>query len=164
MKKALEQTEVFGFDLNGLKQITSLLTDKQKQIAEAMQDFLSTVAAEWGNETSREMYGYDKFGEKHYIPIISNKEYLTAVFGREGGDNRTLQNMGAAQMTNERANNPIVIANIFDIFSRHIDQMSSYNAFVPIMNDTNNFLNFEQRPKTENIGMTAAERAAVTES
>lgn len=164
VKKALEQTEVFGFDLNGLKQITSLLTDKQKQIAEAMQDFLSTVAAEWGNETSREMYGYDKFGEKHYIPIISNKEYLTAVFGREGGDNRTLQNMGAAQMTNERANNPIVIANIFDIFSRHIDQMSSYNAFVPIMNDTNNFLNFEQRPKTENIGMTAAERAAVTES
>lgn len=164
VKKALEQTEVFGFDLNGLKQITSLLTDKQKQIAEAMQDFLSTVAAEWGNETSREMYGYDKFGEKHYIPIISNKEYLTAVFGREGGDNRTLQNMGAAQMTNERANNPIVIANIFDVFSRHIDQMSSYNAFVPIMNDTNNFLNFEQRPKTENIGMTAAERAAVTES
>lgn len=164
VKKALEQTEVFGFDLNGLKQITSLLTDKQKQIAEAMQDFLSTVAAEWGNETSREMYGYDKFGEKHYIPIISNKEYLTAVFGREGGDNRTLQNMGAAQMTNERANNPIVIANIFDIFSRHIDQMSSYNAFVPIMNDTNNFLNFAQRPKTENIGMTAAERAAVTES
>ena len=164
MKKALEQTEVFGFDLDGLKQITSLLTDKQKQIAEAMQDFLSTVAAEWGNETSREMYGYDKFGEKHYIPIISNKEYLTAVFGREGGDNRTLQNMGAAQMTNERANNPIVIANIFDVFSRHIDQMSSYNAFVPIMNDTNNFLNFEQRPKTENIGMTAAERAAVTES
>lgn len=164
VKKALEQTEVFGFDLNGLKQITSLLTDKQKQIAEAMQDFLSTVAAEWGNETSREMYGYDKFGEKHYIPIISNKEYLTAVFGRKGGDNRTLQNMGAAQMTNERANNPIVIANIFDIFSRHIDQMSSYNAFVPIMNDTNNFLNFEQRPKTENIGMTAAERAAVTES
>lgn len=164
VKKALEQTEVFGFDLNGLKQITSLLTDKQKQIAEAMQEFLSTVAAEWGNETSREMYGYDKFGEKHYIPIISNKEYLTAVFGREGGDNRTLQNMGAAQMTNERANNPIVIANIFDIFSRHIDQMSSYNAFVPIMNDTNNFLNFEQRPKTENIGMTAAERAAVTES
>lgn len=164
VKKALEQTEVFGFDLNGLKQITSLLTDKQKQIAEAMQDFLSTVAAEWGNETSREMYGYDKFGEKHYIPIISNKEYLTAVFGREGGDNRTLQNMGTAQMTNERANNPIVIANIFDIFSRHIDQMSSYNAFVPIMNDTNNFLNFEQRPKTENIGMTAAERAAVTES
>lgn len=164
VKKALEQTEVFGFDLNGLKQITSLLTDKQKQIAEAMQDFLSTVAAEWGNETSREMYGYDKFGEKHYIPIISNKEYLTAVFGREGRDSRTLQNMGAAQMTNEHANNPIVIANIFDVFSRHIDQMSSYNAFVPIMNDTNNFLNFEQRPKTENIGMTEAERAAVTES
>lgn len=164
VKKALEQTEVFGFDLNGLKQITSLLTDKQKQIAEAMQEFLSTVAAEWGNETSREMYGYDKFGEKHYIPIISNKEYLTTVFGREGGDSRTLQNMGAAQMTNEHANNPIVIANIFDVFSRHIDQMSSYNAFVPIMNDTNNFLNFEQRPKTENIGMTEAERAAVTES
>ncbi len=164
MKKALEQTEVFGFDLDGLKQITSLLTDKQKQVAEAMQDFLSTVVAEWGNETSREMYGYDKFGEKHYIPIISNKEYLTAVFGREGRDGRTLQNMGAAQMTNEHANNPIVIANIFDVFSRHIDQMSSYNAFVPIMNDTNNFLNFEQRPKTENIGMTEAERAAVTEN
>lgn len=164
VKKALEQTEVFGFDRDELKQITSLLTDKQKQIAEAMQDFLSTVAAEWGNETSREMYGYDKFGEKHYIPIISNKEYLTAVFGREGEGNRTLQNMGAAQMTNDHANNPIIIANIFDVFSRHIDQMTSYNAFVPIMSDTNNFLNFEQRPKTENIGMTEAERAAVTES
>lgn len=164
VKKALEQTEVFGFDLNGLKQITSLLTDEQKQIAEAMQDFLSTVVAEWGNETSREMYGYDKFGEKHYIPIISNKEYLTAVFGREGEGNRTLQNMGAAQMTNDYANNPIIIANIFDVFSRHIDQMTSYNAFVPIMSDTNNFLNFEVLPKTENIGMTEAERAAVTES
>lgn len=164
VKKALEQTEVFGFDRDGLKQITSLLTDEQKQIAEAMQDFLSTVVAEWGNETSREMYGYDKFGEKHYIPIISNKEYLTAVFGREGEGNRTLQNMGAAQMTNDHANNPIIIANIFDVFSRHIDQMTSYNAFVPIMSDTNNFLNFEQRPKTENIGMTEAERAAVTES
>lgn len=164
VKKALEQTEVFGFDRDGLKQITSLLTDEQKQIAEAMQDFLSTVVAEWGNETSREMYGYDKFGEKHYIPIISNKEYLTAVFGREGEGNRTLQNMGAAQMTNDYANNPIIIANIFDVFSRHIDQMTSYNAFVPIMSDTNNFLNFEVLPKTENIGMTEAERAAVTES
>ncbi len=164
MKKALEQAELFRLEEVEMRQITNLLTEEQRRVAEGIQEFLSTTVAEWGNETSREMYGYDKFNEEFYIPIISDESYLTAVFGREGENNRTLQNMGAAKSTNDYANNPIVISNIFDVFSRHIDQMTSYNAFVPILRDTNKFLNYKTLPKAENIGFSEAEKAAVLET
>ena len=59
-----------------MENITSTLTPKQKQFADALQEFLSTRAADWGNEASLLMYGYKKFVTRDYFPILTDGNYI----------------------------------------------------------------------------------------
>ena len=160
-KKALEQTEVLKLTEDEVREVTALLTDRQKEVADKMQKFLTEVVSEWGNETSMLMYGYRKFTESNYIPIIVDSEYTNKMYGKENTDAKTLQNMGAAKEVSEWAGQPIVITDIFSLFNRHVDQMSSYNAFVPILSDTNKFMNYMKMPKNQNDLVTKEEADAI---
>ena len=44
--------------------------------------------------------------------------------------------------TVRNANNAVVIEDIFDVFSRHVDQMSSYSALLAPLSDYNKIYNF----------------------
>lgn len=160
-KKALEQTEVLKLTEDEVREVTALLTDRQKEVADKMQKFLTEVVSEWGNETSMLMYGYRKFTESNYVPIIVDSEYTNKMYGKENTDAKTLQNMGAAKEVSEWAGQPIVITDIFSLFNRHVDQMSSYNAFVPILSDTNKFMNYMKMPKNQNDLVTKEEADAI---
>lgn len=160
-EEALRQTDAFQFTESEINEITNKLMNEQKHTALMMQRFLSTTAAEWGNETSMQMYGYEKFEEQNYIPIHSDRDYIQTTFGSKNESNSTLQNMGTAQNVNKHANNPIVIEDIFEVFSKHIDQMASYNAFVPILSDMNKFLNYKVLPKADEELVTKAEAEAI---
>lgn len=127
-----------------LEDIFNTLTDKQKEVVEKAQDFLSNVVGGWGNETSMEMFGYKKFNDQRYFPISSDKDYINNVFGDPNQKQKALVNIAAARPTSDQAKNPIVIEDFFTVFARHIDQMSSYNAFVPVISDWNKFMGYKK--------------------
>lgn len=127
-----------------LEDIFNTLTDKQKEVVEKAQDFLSNVVGGWGNETSMEMFGYKKFNDQRYFPISSDKDYINNVFGDPNQKQKAIVNIGMTRPTNDQAKNPIVIEDFFTVFARQIDQMSSYNAFVPVISDWNKFMGYKK--------------------
>ena len=124
-----------------VKTITAVLTDNQKKLADKMQRFLGDNVAQWGNEASREMYGYDKYKSRNYFPITTDKDYIMQPEGNK--KDSTIRNLGMTKSTNAYANNPIIVEDIFDVFTRHVDQMSSYNGLLVPLSDLHKLLNYK---------------------
>lgn len=131
-----------------VKRIIDKLTEEQKKVALAIQEFLEK-AGMWGNEVTLEMFGYKKFNETNYFPIVTDENYIKTVYGARAVQNSTMQNAGTTKQTQKNANNPIILENIFDVFVRHTDFMSSYNAFVPALSDLNKFMNYKEIVKKD---------------
>lgn len=55
----------------------------------------------------------------------------------------TIRNLGMTKSTNAYANNPIIVEDIFDVFTRHVDQMSSYNGLLVPLSDLHKLLNYK---------------------
>lgn len=125
-----------------LKEIVGTLTPEQRAVADGIADFFK-VTAEWGNEVSMKLYGYRKFTEQNYFPIVSDKNYLTTMQGDLKRPDAVLKNLGMTKSTVAGANNPIMAEDIFDVFTRQADQMGSYNAFVVPLSDLSKVFNFK---------------------
>lgn len=125
-----------------LAEIVGTLTPEQRMVADGIADFFKTTA-EWGNEVSMKLYGYRKFTEPNYFPIVSDKNYITTMQGDLKHQDAILKNLGMTKSTVTGANNPIMVEDIFDVFTRQADQMGSYNAFVVPLADMNKVLNFK---------------------
>ena len=141
VNKSTEPVSVSALDV---QKITDTLTPQQKEIADAVTKFFTTVTSQWGNEVSMDMYGYQKFYAKNYFPIVSDKYYLASREAELGSTLTTLRNMGSTKHTVPHANNPIIIEDIFDVYTRQADQMSSYHAFVRPLADLQKVLNYKE--------------------
>ncbi|WP_130837180.1 PBECR3 domain-containing polyvalent protein [Lachnoclostridium sp. Marseille-P6806] len=134
--KVISQDAQF-FTAEEISSITGTLTAEQKRIADAMQQFMAKNAAAWGNEASEALYGYDKFGEADYYPISVDK--TTVRLSNNNANNRGLinavKNMGMTKKTVPNANNPLVVRDIFEVFSQHVSDMATYNAYAPALQD-----------------------------
>jgi len=125
-----------------VENIVKVLTDKQKQIADSIQRYMTDEVATWGNETSLQLYGYKKFTEQNYYPIKSDENY-TATREPDGATSlQALKNLGMTKATVRNASNPLVLGDIFDTFSQHVNDMSSYNAFVVPTSDAMKWFNY----------------------
>ena len=124
-----------------VKTITDTLSADQKRLADKMQHFLGDNAAKWGNEASMQLYGYEKYKSKNYFPITTDKDYIMQPEGNK--KESTIRNLGMTKSTNAYANNPIIVEDIFDVFTRHVDQMSSYNGLLVPLSDLHKLLNYK---------------------
>lgn len=120
--------------------IVSTLTKEQREIADGIGKFLNTYTSDWGNEVSMAMYGYKKFTEKNYFPIKSDSNYLVSEFGVYGDP--SLKGKGFTKSTVHKASNPIIVDDIFDVFTKIADDSSSYNAFVLPLSDIQKVVNY----------------------
>ena len=127
-----------------VQKITDTLSQDQKDIADAIVKYFTTVTSEWGNEVSMRLYGYKKFNAKNYFPIVSDKNYIPIKETELGAVITTLKNMGSTKHTTPGANNPIIIEDIFDVYTRQADQMGSYNAFVVPLTDLQKVFNYKE--------------------
>lgn len=125
-----------------LQHITSILTPEQKALADGMQRFMGNECASWGNEVSMMMYGYEKFTARNYFPIVTDDNYIQTRQGGFKGKKTNIKNMGFTKSTVMKANKPIIIEDIFDVYSRQADQMSTYNAYVIPLSDLNKVFNY----------------------
>lgn len=142
-RKIVKNTEPVEVTAADVTKLMSNLTEEQKKAALEIQGYLESVAS-WGNAVTMNMLGYKKFTETNYFPIVTDENYINTMYGARGEKNSTLQTMGITKQTNREAKNPIILENIFDAYVRHIDQMSSYNAFVPALSDLNKFMNYRE--------------------
>ena len=135
--------------------INSSLTDKQKKVAEAIQDFMSTECAEWGNEISMKRFLTREFTEKFYFPIESNDENLTTKDPiAQQSDLFRLLNISATKPLNKYANNEVIIRNIFDVFSGHASDMARLNAFGMPLLDYMKWMNYREKSVNEDGQVT----------
>lgn len=127
-----------------VQRITSSLTPKQIAFADKLQYFLGHVTSEWGNETAMKMYGYKKFTASNYFPI---EVYQNAIHKDtvEVGMNAlaSIKNIGAAKATSEKAGNALVLNDIMDVYIKHSNQMSIYNAMLAPLSDFQKVYNYK---------------------
>lgn len=125
--------------------IISVLTDEQKELADKMQKFLAGQCAQWGNEASLKMYGYLKFTDPNYFPINTDK--TTIAKNNQNTAKQSLngiEHMGMTRKVNEFAKNPILIRDIFDVFTDHITDMATYHGYAPAIKDANRWFNYKE--------------------
>ena len=127
---------------NDIQNILGSLTPEQMKVADEIQRFFTDVASVWGNEVTMQLYGYNKFNDPNYFPIRSDKDYIDAIGGFEL--DKTLANAGFTKSLKEHASNPIMIEDIFDVFTGHMQQMANYNGFVVPLNDIQKVYNFRR--------------------
>ena len=123
--------------------ITDLLTDEEKRIADAMQEYLSKECAAWGNETSMKLLGYEKFGEESYWPIMtdSNERNTTKLEENFAANIAAIKNQGMTKQLIEGASNAIIIGDIFDTYTQHISNMSAYAGYAVPLSDMQRWIN-----------------------
>lgn len=139
------------------KVMTDVLTPEQKKLAKLMRNYLSGPVASWGNHASKQMYGYSKFTEKNYFPI---KVYSASVDSSDRTENRAngntslyaVVNMSSAKNLNKHAKNALVVQDIFDVFTDHINQMATYDGYALPILDSMKWFNYRttEKPSEEN--------------
>lgn len=123
------------------------LSTRQKQVADALQTFMQSVCADWGNYVTMARFGEKQFGDPHYYPIVSdsnNRDAKSDEAPQATGLYRLL-NMGFTKQLNEKANDKIMLFDIFDVFSNHAADMAQYNAFALPVVDALKWFNYKQR-------------------
>ena len=137
-----EKVEPVMLTRGDVSRITGTLTDGQKQIADKLQRFLAQDCASWGNEASRALVGYDKFGEKNYWPIRTDPNSNRTLNADGSAANLSyIKNQGFTKDVTEKAQNAIMVESIFGTYTRHISSMSAYNAYAVAMTDMQRWFN-----------------------
>ncbi|MFZ5975199.1 MAG: hypothetical protein ACOYU3_07305 [Bacillota bacterium] len=127
-----------------VQNIIDTLTDEQKAIADSMQQFISEHASEWGNEAAMTLYGYRKFTEEHYWPIKTDEDFVNTQDPNMVNLLYALRNLGMTKSTVKGASNPLVLDDVFDTFTRHVDEMATYNGLVVPLSDAMKWFNYRE--------------------
>ena len=147
-KNVISQSEGVTLAESEIANIISNLTDRQIAVADKLQEFMNTTCTEWGNEVSMRRFGYKAFGEENYFPIQSDKNNLAVNDETENNNSLfRLLNMSFTKSTIKKANNRVVISNIFDVFAQHTSDMAKYNALALPILDAFKWYNYKEKVK-----------------
>lgn len=119
----------------------TMLTDKQRALADKMQEFVSTVLGKYGNEASMQVYNYEKFHEKNYWPIRTNKQEIASGVG-DLQKVASVAGKGMAKNTVEKAKNSVCLGSIFETFISHCADMAAYSAWLGTTEDMKRIKNY----------------------
>lgn len=156
-KEVIRQVKGTGRLTEGdVMSIIDNLTERQKEVADILQEFMQTTCAEWGNEVTMKLYGYRAFGEENYFPIkIEGNNLVTESKDQENSIFRLL-NMSFTKSTNENARNTVVVSDIFDVFAQHTSDMAKYNAFALPVFDAFKWYNYTEKLDGESVSVKGA--------
>lgn len=132
----ISQAENYTLTIDDIGRITGSLTDRQKEVADALQRFMSDQCAKWGNEISMKRFGFNQMTELMYFPIETDSNNRARIDETKDGKNSMfrLLNMSSLKPLTPNANNAIEIHDIFDVFAGHASDMAKYNALaLPIL-------------------------------
>lgn len=136
-----------------LGKMFSELTDRQKEVADKLQQFMAKTGGEWGNYVSVKRFDVEMFKDENYYPInVKNTEVNTKE--DQSVDNASLYkllNMGFAKELSPKANQAIVVYDIFDVFSNHMAEMAQYRSFALPVLDAMKWFNYKERDENGRV-------------
>ena len=141
IKKITKAEPIRNVSVAEVSKALSTLTDEQKKIADKLQKYVSTVLSGYGNEASMKVYNYEKFLEKNYWTIRTNKQEIASDVSKDTAVT-TVANKGMAKGTKPHANTSVRIGSIFDTFAAHSSDMATYAAWLGTSEDVNRIRNF----------------------
>lgn len=149
-KNATSQKTAFHFAVEDLAKIPELLTMRQKEVADKLQEFMTKQGSEWGNRVSMERFGYRAFGEQNYFPIESHDVNMPMRDPQAAqNDLFRLLNLSATKSLTPKANNQLVVRDIFDVFANHMTDMAKYNALALPVLDAMKWYNYRVTTKSD---------------
>lgn len=149
------QTEHFKPNSADLEMLDGMLTERQREVADALQHFMVDTCGEWGNEVSMKRFGYRGFGEKNYFPIQTDSNDRPAVDpDAKANDMFRLLNLSATKALTINANNALVVSDIFEVFTDHSSDMAKYNALALPILDALKWYNYKERTNVNGLVYT----------
>ena len=145
-KKALHQGDNYLLTMEELTDIfNEHLTNRDREIVQGMQKFMSTVCAKWYMEVNQKRWGIDGNVEENYWPIETDSRNRQAK-GTEGAGSTIslfrLANMGFTKPIKPNSTNAINIGSAFDVFANHAADMAKYNSMVIPVLDAMKWLSY----------------------
>lgn len=143
------QTDAVTLTESEIDRIIGMLTDRQREVADEIQQFMNTTCSAWGNDVTLQMYGTREFLEENYFPIKSDANVLRADVRDDAKSIYALLNMSFTKGLVKNANNQIVVDDIFNVFAVHSSDMAKYNALALPVLDMIKWWNYSESVKRE---------------
>lgn len=136
--------EPVKLDFGDCVQISLKLTEAQKDTADALQQYMAKDLAREGNRASLEVYGYEKFKEKHYFPIDVDQNQVARDNAKEAKA-KTIAEKGITKGTVPKANNAVMLDSVFTVYANHVNEMLTYAAWLGPMENLKRLQNYVYR-------------------
>lgn len=150
-KGNIKQAEPFLLTQEDIATINGALTKRQREVADKLQKYMAQQGSEWGNRVSMERFGYRAFTEENYFPIETmDSDRDERGVPQKENDMFRLLNMSATKSLVYKANNALVVHDIFDVFANHMTDMAKYDALALPILDAMKWYNYRERQKLEN--------------
>ena len=150
-KENIKQPDPFLLTQEDISAINGALTKRQREVADKLQKYMTQQGSEWGNRVSMERFGYRAFTEENYFPIETmDSERDAKDPGAKENDMFRLLNMSATKSLVYKANNALVVHDIFDVFANHMTDMAKYDALALPILDAMKWYNYREKQKLEN--------------
>lgn len=150
-KENIKQAEPFLLTQEDIATINGALTKRQREVADKLQKYMTQQGSEWGNRVSMERFGYRTFTEENYFPIETmDSERDERGVPQKENDMFRLLNMSATKSLVYKANNALVVHDIFDVFANHMTDMAKYDALALPILDAMKWYNYREKQKLEN--------------
>ncbi len=137
-------SEPYRLTIDQISEIVDSLTEEQMAMADALQKYMGGRLAQLGNEASMAVYGYEKFNEKNYFPIKVDKNQTITDQTKEA-QAATIAGRGFTKSTTPKANNALIVRNIFDVYADHVTDMATYSSWLEAMENLQRIYNFTFR-------------------
>ena len=137
-------SEPYRLTIDQISEIVDSLTEEQMAMADALQKYMGGRLAQLGNEASMAVYGYEKFNEKNYFPIKVDKNQTITDQTKEA-QAATIAGRGFTKGTTPKANNALIVRNIFDVYADHVTDMATYSSWLEAMENLQRIYNFTFR-------------------
>lgn len=150
-KENIKQAKPFLLTQEDIATINGALTKRQREVADKLQKYMTQQGSEWGNRVSMERFGYRAFTEENYFPIETmDSERDERGVPQKENDMFRLLNMSATKSLVYKANNALVVHDIFDVFANHMTDMAKYDALALPILDAMKWYNYREKQKLEN--------------
>ena len=113
--------------------IKNIITDKDIAFLNATAKFFDEYSKKVLNETTMELYGFEKAQVENYLPIHTDPNFRQATFEQITKD-MNLENVGFMK-DRVNASNPIMLEDLAEIINRQIDKVSTYSGLTIAVKD-----------------------------
>lgn len=126
--------------------LDKLNKDKRaKEVADALQKFMSTRCAELANEITMKRFGEKAYTEEFYFPMDVNEHEKPEAGEINAESLYALPNKSFTKQLIPNSTSSLTIRNIFDVFAAHTTDVAAYHSLVIPLLDTLKFYNYKQK-------------------